>query len=511
MERDGANKSLWQKNVDNYVSIGNVDHNFIYDVIIVGGGITGLTTALLLQHAGKKCLLAESHSIGFGTTGGTTAHLNTFFDTPYNKVIKDFGLEKAKLLSKGAAAAIALIKQNIHQYDIDCEFSELEGYLFSTNEKQDKELDEIVDAAKTLRVDVEYCNNLPVDIPYLKCATFAHQAQFNPIKYIFALAKAFEDLGGCICQQHKVTNITNEKDALRIETSRGVFRANNVIYATHIPPGVNLLHFRCAPYRSYAMAVKLKDDKYPQALAYDMFDPYHYYRTQKVDDEYYLIVGGEDHKTGHEENTDACFRRLESHAKSYFNVKEVAYKWSSQYFEPADGLPYIGKLPGTSDNIYVATGFGGNGMIYGTLSAIIFSNILVNGESVYQNLFDPSRLKPIAGFSNFVKEAADVVANLIGGKFSSAKIKQLTDLAAGEAKVVKFEGHTLALYKDENHVLHALNSACTHINCTVSWNATERSWDCPCHGSRFSIDGRVLTAPARKDLEKIDLEEKMKE
>jgi Rieske Fe-S protein len=300
-----------------------------------------------------------------------------------------------------------------------------------------------------------------------------------------------------------VKNVNN--DDLQVETSQGNFLTKNVIYATHIPPGVNLLHFRCAPYRSYAMAVKLKDDNYPKALVYDMYDPYHYYRTQKVDDEYYLIAGGEDHKTGHEDNTDACFRRLESHIKSYFKVKEIAYKWSSQYYEPTDGLPYIGKLPGTNENIYVATGFSGNGMIYGTLSGIVFSNILVNGQSAYQDLFDPNRLKPVAGFSNFVKEGADVIGKLISAKFSSEKINQLIDIAAGEAKVVKYDGHTLALYKDEHHVLHALNSTCTHIGCTVGWNVTERSWDCPCHGARYSIEGEMLNGPAQKNLQQIEL------
>lgn len=506
MDRDGANKSLWQKNTDNYITSSKADPDQLYDEIIVGGGITGLSTALLLQHAGKKCLLAESHTIGFGTTGGTTAHLNTFFDTSYNKIIKDFGLEKAKLLAKGSKAAIALIKQNIETYSIDCDYSELDGFLFSMNENQDKELDDIVDASKKLNVAVKYATNSPVQIPYLKIASFESQAQFNPIKYIFSLAKQFENLGGIICQHHKVLHVKNvNDDDLEVETSDGNFKTKNVIYATHIPPGVNLLHFRCAPYRSYAMAIKLKDDNYPNALVYDMYDPYHYYRTQKVDDEFYLIAGGEDHKTGHEDNTDACFRRLESHVKSYFNVKEIAYKWSSQYYEPTDGLPYIGKLPGTNENIYVATGFGGNGMIYGTLAGIIFSNILLNGKSVYQDLFDPNRLKPVAGFSNFVKEGADVVSNLISGKFSSEKIKELTEIAAGEAKVVKYEGHTLALYKDEHHGLHALNSSCTHIGCTVAWNTTERSWDCPCHGARFSIEGEMLNAPAQKNLEKIEL------
>ena len=502
MERDGANKSLWQLN-EQYQVLNTADLNEVYDVVIVGGGITGITTAMLLQSAGKKCLIAEAHTLGFGTTGGTTAHLNTFFDTPYNKVIKNFGSKNAKLLAQGAKEAIALIKKNIADHKIECDFKELDGYLFSINESQDKELIDITDACREVGVSAELSNDSPFPIPYLKLSVFKNQAQFNPIKYIFSLAKAYEELGGKIIEHHRVMDIDPESDELMIKTHKGLIRGRKAIYATHIPPGVNLLHFRCAPYRSYAIAVKLKSENYPSSLGYDMNDPYHYYRTQNIDNEKYLIAGGEDHKTGHESNTDACFRRLESHVKSYFDVKEVAFKWSSQYYEPTDGLPYIGNLPGADNNIYVATGYGGNGMIYGTLAGISLSNAITNGRSVYTELFDPNRLKPVAGFTNFVKEGADVLQKLISGKFSADKINEMAEIAPGEGRLIKQDGHILALYKTNAHELHILNSVCTHFKCNVSWNVSEKSWDCPCHGARYSVEGDVLNGPAKIGLEKV--------
>jgi glycine/D-amino acid oxidase-like deaminating enzyme/nitrite reductase/ring-hydroxylating ferredoxin subunit len=504
MERDGSNKSLWQQH-NAYQVANTANLNDLYDVIIIGGGITGLTTAVLLQASGKKCLLIEAHTIGFGTTGGTTAHLNTFFDTPYNKVIKNFGANNAKLLAQGAKSAISLIKKNISDYNIDCDFTELDGYLFSINEAQDRELIEITDACKELGVAAAFTNESPFPIPYLKMTVFKNQAQFNPIKYIFSLAKKYESLGGKIVEHNRVLDVDAEGDEVAVKTEKGVIKGYKAVYATHIPPGVNLLHLRCAPYRSYAIAVKLKSEKYPAALGYDMNDPYHYYRTQNVEGQNYLIVGGEDHKTGHETNTDACFRRLESHVKSYFDVKEVAFKWSSQFYEPVDGLPYIGKLPGTEKNIYVATGYGGNGMIYGTLAAITLSNLFINGKSVYADLFDPGRSKPVAGFSNFVKENADVVKHLIADKFAADKIKELTEIAPGEGRIIKHDGHVLALYKDNLHEVHLLNPVCTHLKCNVAWNSSEKSWDCPCHGARYSIEGDVLTGPARHNLEKVNV------
>jgi len=505
MKRDGNCESLWQNNIEDFESSPAGIPDKVFDALIVGGGITGVTTALLLQKAGLSCILAEAHSIAFGTSGGTTAHLNTFFDTPYNKVIKDFGEDNARLLAKGATAVMSLIQELITEHNIECDLDKREGYIFSINEKQDEELDELVNSGKKMGLPIGFVSNSPFPIPYLKVASIADQAQFHPAKYIYGLAKAFELAGGVIIQDCRVTDI-KEEHPLIAETSKGIIKADKALYATHIPPGVNILHFRCAPYRSYAMAIKLKNDDYPMALGYDMCDPYHYYRTQNVNGQNYLIVGGEDHKTEHEKNTQACFRKLESYVKSYFDVDEIAFRWSSQYFEPADGLPYIGHLPGHEDNVYIATGFGGNGMIYGTLSAMIMLDMMQNRKSPYEDLFAPGRAKPVAGFINFVKEAADVVKEMVAGKFSVEAIKEIGELAAGEAKIVHYNEQTIALYKDDDHNLHAVNPACTHIKCSVAWNGAEQTWDCPCHGSRFSIDGEMLTAPARKNLQRMDME-----
>jgi Rieske Fe-S protein len=319
------------------------------------------------------------------------------------------------------------------------------------------------------------------------------------------LQKRFEEKGGVIVQNCMVKDFKGD-DVLEVDTSQGIFYAKTLIWATHIPPGVNLLHFRCAPYRSYAMAVSLNNDAYPDGLAYDMYNPYHYYRTQVVDGKKYLIIGGEDHKTAHEENTEKCFNRLEAHTRKYFDVKEIAFKWSSQFFEPADGLAYIGHLPGNPDNVLVATGYGGNGMTYSHIAAITLTDLIVKGEGPYTKLFHPGRVKPIAGFANFVKENADVVKEFIGKRLSKEKLDELTDIAPGEAKLVKYEGKSLALYKDEEGGLHAVSPVCPHAKCSVGWNSAEKSWDCPCHGSRFAVDGEVLTGPAREGLEVVEIE-----
>jgi glycine/D-amino acid oxidase-like deaminating enzyme/nitrite reductase/ring-hydroxylating ferredoxin subunit len=508
MKRDGALTSLWQMNMPDYQEkLAPLPKNECYDVIIVGGGITGITTGLLLKKAGKSVLIAEAQNLGFGTTGGTTAHLNSFMETPFSTIIKDFGAENAKLVAKAARQALDLIKRHIDEYGIDCGYESVPGYLYATDEQQIKELDKFYEGFEKVEAEVSVCNTIPVKIPFEKAFEVPAQGLFHPTRYIYALAKEFEKLGGVIAEGCRVTGV-EENEILDITTSRGPLKAKNLIYATHIPPGVNLLHFRCAPYRSYVIACKLKNEEdYPKGLAYDMADPYHYFRTQEIDGEKYFIAGGEDHKTAHEENTESRFQCLESYVRKYYDVEKVAFKWSSQFFDPADGLANIGHLPGHPSNMFVATGFGGIGMTNSHISALLLTDLITSGKSEYEHLFNPNRIKPVAGFNNFVKEAADVVSHFIGDRLSKEKIGDLIEIAPGEGKVVKYEGHTLALYKDEEGKLHALNSACTHIKCIVNWNTAEKSWDCPCHGSRFSFDGEMLTGPARKDLEVIELEE----
>lgn len=504
MQRDGACESIWQSSTSDYKTRAGYIPMGVQDVVIVGGGITGITTGLLLQQAGKKVVIVEAHNIGFGTTGGTTAHLNTFMDSSYAQIIRNFSLEDARLIAAGARQSIDLIREHIERFNISCKFKEVPGFLFSTNEQETRQLQEIVDASRKAGVAVEWVNDSVLPVPYQKLAVFARQAQFHPLHYLYGIARAFEEAGGVLLQDCRMLH-AEDNETVEVVTTKGNLRCRQLIYATHIPPGVNLLHFRCAPYRSYAMAVKLKNEDYPDAVAYDMQDPYHYYRTQEVEGERYLIVGGEDHKTGHEENTAACFRRLESHIRNYFEVREISYRWSSQYFEPADGLPYIGHLPGHPENIFVATGFGGNGMIYGTLSAILLRDLLVHGKSGLEELLDPNRIKPVAGFANFVREAADVAGKLVGGLFPQERLPVLADIAPGEARIVDFEGRKMGIYKDERGRVYAIDPGCTHIKCTVQWNNAEKSWDCPCHGSRFSFTGEVLGGPARKNLAVYDV------
>ena len=504
--RDFNTLSPWQQTRNNTLKQPNqASEETIYDTLIIGGGITGITTALMLQQQGKKCMIAEGHNIGYGTTGGTTAHINTFFDSTYPKIESNFSEHDARLVANAGRDAIKTISSLVNTYNIDCDLETKTGYLFSQTDEQTQELADILKSAKNAGVSVSEAKENGVPIEFQQALQFDSQAQFHPLKYITALVEEFIKLGGCIAEQSFVRELKTNDNIHTAYTSDKIFRAHHLVYATHVPPGVNKFSFRCAPYLSYVLGIKLKENsKYPKNLAYDMQEPYHYFRTHVIEGEQILILGGGDHKTG-QGDPEKAYKELEDYASNYFDIESIVYRWSSQYYVPVDGLPYIGPMNSFEDTIYVATGFNGNGMTWGTIAGTMICDAILGIKNPYATLFMPSRMKPIAGFTEFVKEGADVVYRLITDQFNIKDIDTFSELGPDEGKVIEFNGEKMAVYKDTEGHLTALNPTCTHAGCTVSFNAVEKSWDCPCHGGRFSIDGKVLTGPPSKDLLTINL------
>ncbi|HTN21592.1 MAG TPA: FAD-dependent oxidoreductase [Pelobium sp.] len=500
--RDGSAISLWQAyNIQSRAN-ATVSEKESCDVLIIGAGITGVTTALMLQSRGKKCVLVEANHVGFGTTGGTSAHLNTFFDATYPGVEKDFGKESAKLLAQAGKDTFSIIKDFINSLAIDCDYAEKPGILYAEDEAQAQQLQQIKESS--IEAGVEVCdtsdNKIPVD--FTAALKFVAQGQFHPLRYLEGLVKEFLRLGGVLYENSRVVKIESDDDIHLVHIQdRSLIKARNVVYATHVPPGFNLFNFRCAAYRSYVIAVKLKEENYPEELIYDMQEPYHYIRTHNVDGQSLLLIGGEDHKTG-QGNEEESLRRLTDYASAYFDISEVVHGWSSQYYVPVDGLPYIGAYPGHK-NTYLATGFNGNGMIFGTLAGQVISDQILRKENPYSQLFDPSRIKPIAGFKEWVKENADVAVHFVKDRLNVEGLESLQQIPADSGQVVELDGEKLAVYKSKDGKIHALSPVCSHAGCIVKWNPLEKSWDCPCHGGRYDPLGNVLTGPPRKPLEEV--------
>lgn len=501
MERDSSTKSSWQTLDVPTLPPSSANLDEVFDVAIIGGGITGTTTALLLQEAGKKSILLEARSLGFGTTSGTTAHLNTYIDTYWHVLEKKFGKDGARLTANAVKEAVTLAHELADRHDIVCDFMFRDGFVFSSTPEESAQLDEMAEAAGRAGIPVNFSPEIPFPAPFKKCLVFPRQAQFHPMKYLYGLAGRFLEAGGAILENHRVTDIKGQDNYYFLQTAAAPVRARRVVYATHLPPGVNLLHFYCAPYRSYVLGLQLENgDEYPGSLLYDMQEPYHYIRTQHIEGKNYLMLGGADHKTGEPADPRNPFEQLEDYARKLFRVKSVDFRWSSQYYVPADGLPYIGHLPGKIGPVYVATGFGGNGITFGSLAAKILSDLIVRGSSPYEDLFRPGRVKPVAGFKNFVKENSQVIKHFIADRIVPAELESLAELAPGEAMITNYKDRKLAVYRDPAGEIRALDPVCPHAKCFVQWNKAENSWDCPCHGSRFSPDGRVLTGPAVSEL-----------
>jgi len=501
--RDGNCESPWQHGLHGIPVASNENTaGDLFDCLVVGGGITGLTTALMLQQAGKKTAIAELHSVGFGTTGGTSAHMNTFADTTYKEAESAFGKEGAQLFADAINEGFGIIKSNIEAFHINCDYEEKTGYLYAEDDDQAKQLEDIYKGAMQVGIPVQYIKKAPSPVPHTTALQFENQAQFHPLKYLKGLQKAYIAAGGAIFEQTRIQKVTSENAVHTAESANVNIRARNIVYATHMPPGLNVFNFRCAPYRSYVMAVKLKNNAYPEGLIYDMQEPYHYFRTHNIDGQDLLIAGGNDHKTGHDD-PEKAFDDLEKYIRRFYNVSSVKYRWSSQYYVPVDGLPYIGQMPFAAEGTYCATGFNGNGMMLGSISGRVLSDLVLGKASRYRQIFDPSRIKPIDGFNEFVKENADVAYHFIADRLAVHETDSLKRLKPGTGRVVEVDGSKIAAYRDENGDIHVLSPVCTHAKCIVGWNAEEKSWDCPCHGARYDIDGNVLTGPATMGLQKL--------
>lgn len=502
MKRDGKKVSFWESKAD-IEKIKTYDQSD-FDTIIVGAGITGITLAKELQNRGRKCLLLEKENPGFGTTGGTTAHINNFFDSSYDEIIGNFGEKSAVILADSAKETTRYIKQNILHYHISCDFNECSYYLFSADEKQTKKLDKILEAHHKVGIETEQTFAIPFSLKFDKAIEIKGQSQFHPLRYINKLLKEYIKEGGAVITGTQVTDFKNKDGVVTVTTDNNLeFTSKNLVWATHIPPGNNRFSVLLAPYRSYAVTLQLENPVKTMAQTADLYDPYHYARYHKSDDKYYLIVGGFDHKTGDEKDTEKHFEDLIEYVNENFKYKEIVAKWSSQFYQSADGLPYIGRMPG-ENNIYISTGFTGNGMTFGTMTSLIIPDLLEDKETELAKLLSPSRLKPIASAGGVLDEVVNASLHFVKDKFSADKISELNEISNGEGKIIKHDGATYAAYRDHKAELHLLSPVCPHTGCNVAWNPSEVSWDCPCHGSRFSIEGKLLNGPAMSDLEKID-------
>ncbi len=495
---EGKTVSYWEATVDLIEGDGPGDTANL-EVCVVGGGIAGLTTAYLLAKAGVKVAVIDDGLIGGGETSRTTAHLSNAIDDRIYRIEGWHGKEKAVLAVESHVRAIGQIEDIVAAENIDCDFSRLDGYLFESGDGED-DLDEELAAAHRCGLDtVERVERAPIkDHDTGPCLRFPDQGQFHILKYLAGLARAIESCGGRLISNTRVTEWKGGQIP-EVHTAGGdVIAAPSIVLATNYPL-MSKMFAQLPAYRTYAIGVRIPKGSVERALFWDTGDPYHYIRTQSDGDDDILIVGGEDHKTGHANDGEERFERLLAWTRERFTeAGEVLYKWSGQCLETHDGLGFLGRYSASEPNVYLITGDSGMGMTHGTIGAMIVSDLIRGKDSPWKDVYDPSRIATqsiMEAVPEVISATVPYVDWVTGGDAASAD-----EIANGEGAIIREGLHKVAVYRDGNGELHRRSAVCTHLGCIVRFNSLEKTWDCPCHGSRFSLDGDPINTPAIQPL-----------
>lgn len=496
-------QSVWMS-IDMPTS-GPLNEDTAAEVCIIGGGIAGLTTAYRLLDEGKSVIVLESGALCSGMTPLTTAHLSNVMDRGLSTIERLHGEQGARLAIQSHTVAIDWIEKTAAQESIACDFERVDGYLFTSTADSTARIEEEWQTARR----VEFTNVARYDsvsllpFPTGPSLRFTHQAQFHPIKYLAGLARAITRKGGRLYTNSHVTQV-NTKSRNVVTTRNGwQVSAKTLVVATNTPINNTVtLHTKQAPYVSYVIGARIAPGSVSKALYWDTEDPYHYVRVHSdiIDgrEEAVLIVGGEDHKTGQAGDGERRYAALETWMRERFPMaKDVLFSWAGQVMESIDGLAFIGHNPGDS-NVYVATGDSGMGMTHGTIAGLLLSDLIMDRLSPWASLYDPSR-QPIKAAGTFLAESLNVAAQY-GDWLTPGDVASELDIPLDSGAVLRNGLHKIAAYRDHEGVLHQCSAVCPHLSCIVGWNPSQKTWDCPCHGSRFDRFGKVLNGPATSDL-----------
>lgn len=493
-------RSIWNHTFDD-LTFAPLAADLDVEVAIIGAGITGITTAALLARAGRRVAVLEAARVGFGTTGHATGNLYAPVDRYLHKLAEKWGWDVAVQVVRSRRMAIDLVERNVTEHRIRCQFLREPWVLYGTeaSHAEDDTIEREYQAASRLGLDARVTNDIPLPYSVSKALVVAHQAQFDPLRYVRQLAAAIRSEHCRIFEGTPVTGIDEAHGLL--STARHRVHAQHIVMATHTPKGFHPLQTELGPYREYAVAAALAEKQLAGGIFWSVGPEKYSTRLVEFDGRPHVLIIGDMHKTGQREDADEIYRKLERILRARFNVLSVEYRWSAQQYRSADGLPYIGTAIGSS-HLYLATGFAADGLTYGTLAGYMLAERIAGRLTEFDGLYSPRRFTPVKSVGKFLKENLNVAGYYVKDYLKGGKAKQLDEVRVGEGRVVEIGGDKLAVYRDDANQLHAVSPVCTHLKCIVHWNRAERSWDCPCHGSRFSYDGDVLEGPAMAPLER---------
>ena len=497
-------KSFWMKETP-VIQASPLTEDEQCDVVVVGAGIAGLSTAYELARCGRSVVVIDRGEIGTGMTARTTAHLATELDDFYSELVRVRGEDEARIYHDSQVAAVNRIEAICRDEGIDCDFRRLDGFLIPTDEGPISDLQEEFEACRKIGVEVEWADRAPVPgLDTGRCLRFPDQGRFHPTRYLAGLARAILGRGARIYANTAYVDHDDDDEGVRIKTEGGpTIRAKAAVFATNSPVNaVVAVHTKQIPDRTYVVAARVPKASVPDVLLWDTYEAYHYVRIQEVDDGHdLLIVGGEDHRSGEVDDADQRFARLaEWTRKRYPMFGDVEYSWSGQVLEPADFMPYSGRSPG-SDNVYVHTGDSGQGITNGVAGSVTIAALILKEDSRFAHILDPDRksLTSTTSLAELARGQAGVIANFTE-YVRPGEIKAPGELEPGEGAIMRDGLRKIAVYKTTDGEIVRRLAVCTHVGCIVHWNSFEKCWDCPCHGSQFAPDGAVLNGPAVRPL-----------
>ncbi|MCU9614234.1 FAD-dependent oxidoreductase [Caldibacillus lycopersici] len=472
------------------------------DVAVIGGGISGITTAYLLLQEGLKVALVEADTLLNGTTGHTTAKLTAQHGLIYDELIQHFGEEKARLYYEANQEGMELVKTIIDKHNIECDLSLEDAYVYAQDESSIQKIEKEMKAYEKLGIAGKVVEKTPLPFDVLSAIIMNKQAQFHPLKYLQVLVQELEKMGGYIYEQTTASKVELEEKPKVILRNGHSITCQYVISCTHFPFHDEGFYFaRMYQERSYVVAALTEKDV-AEGMFINAEQPTRSIRYTPYNGKKLLLFSGDHHKTGHGVPTHKHYENLQTFAENTFGVSEFVYRWSAQDLSTLDKVPYIGYITNTNKKILVATGYRKWGMAHSAIAALMFRDIIMDKENKYLDLYTPSRFESDPSVKKFLKTNADVAKQLIQGKIERPT-KTVQDLKNDEGSVIQFNGKRAGAYKDPNGKVFVVDTTCTHMGCEVKWNSGERTWDCPCHGSRFDIQGDVMEGPAEKPLKRL--------
>lgn len=514
----GYSHSYWIDTVQS-LKYDSLQSDLETDIVIVGAGLAGLSIGYCLVESGRNVVILEDGFVGSGESGRTTAHIVNALDDRYTEIEKYHGEEGSRLAAQSHTAAIDFIEKTVSKENINCDFKRLNGYLFLHESDDIKTLRDELEATRKAGIDTSLVEHAPgINFEKGPFLLFPNQAQFHPLKYMHGLAKSIVEKGGKIYTQTHVDEVRKH----RVIAGGHTIKSNHIVVATNTPINdLVTMHTKQFPYRSYVIGAPIPKASITPALWWDTGDqhskwvtmPYNYVRLQEYNDDFDLLMcGGADHKTGQADEEDIPeedrYSIVEGWARKRFPaIGDIVYRWSGQVMEPLDSLAFIGRNPG-DDNIYIVTGDSGNGMTHCTIAGMLISDLINGKNNPWEKLYSPSRIT-LKTAGDYLKEVGNMAAQY-ADLISAGDLEAARDLEVDEGGVLAIGLKKIALYKDTTGSLHAYSAICPHLGCVLQWNGEEKSFDCPCHGSRFTCEGKVINGPAATDLKRVEITEKMK-